>query len=245
MNKLFTLFLSLVCCVAATAQVSSQMVMTVETEAGEPISFKVSEISQITFAEQALPECNLAEQEYVDLGLPSGTLWAKNNVKDEEGGHFSWGGKVSRTKFKETEYEFVGQSKYNAEDNLVMLDVEADDVARLKMDGDWQMPTLEDWNELRSYAAWCWMENYEDSGLNGYEVVGRNGNKIFLPAEGYRGASGLSSGAKGYYWSATLNVANVAEAYMCSFDSGSHSLQEKARYFGYSVRGICRTRTLD
>lgn len=96
---------------------------------------------------------------YVDLGLPSGTLWAVMNVgansETDYGLYFAWGetegytasqvsGSATPHKdFSWSDYKYGTSSsnltKYNATDNKTVLDLE-DDAASVNMGGDWHMP---------------------------------------------------------------------------------------------------------
>ena len=94
--------------------------------------------------------------EYVDLGLPSGTLWAKMNVgassEKDAGLYFAWGETQGYTasqvpsdkKFSWSDYALTEDrgstmSKYNASDNKTHLEL-TDDAAAANMGGDWHMP---------------------------------------------------------------------------------------------------------
>ena len=92
--------------------------------------------------------------EYVDLGLPSSTKWAKMNVgansPTDYGLYFAWGetqGYVdaSTKEFSWSDYKFnpsgdgSTMSKYNTTDGKTVLDIE-DDAARANWGGDWHMP---------------------------------------------------------------------------------------------------------
>ena len=94
---------------------------------------------------------------YVDLGLPSGILWAECNLgaeEPEECGRY---------------YKFV---------------IDADeDYAQKEWGGDWRMPVAEEFGELVKHCQWK-MDTRK--GLRGYEIIGPNGNSIFLPAAGFR-----------------------------------------------------------
>ena len=97
---------------------------------------------------------------YVDLGLPSGTKWAKMNVgassETDRGLYFAWGEIQGYTasqvgngegqkKFYLTEYKFKPSgncstmSKYNASDKKTHLEL-IDDAAQVNWGGDWHMP---------------------------------------------------------------------------------------------------------
>lgn len=106
--------------------------------------------------------------EYVDLGLPSGILWAKCNVgansETDYGLYFAWGetqgytasqvsGSATPHKdFSWSDYALTEDggstmSKYNATDNKTHLEL-TDDAVAANMDGDWHMPTKEQCIEL-------------------------------------------------------------------------------------------------
>lgn len=111
---------------------------------------------------------NASEYEYVDLGLPSGLLWAKKNIgaetEEEAGLYFQWGDTQGYTAeqvgdgeglkaFSWADYKFSidgsssNFSKYNASDSKTVLDPE-DDAAHVNMGGNWRMPTFEEYKEL-------------------------------------------------------------------------------------------------
>ena len=89
--------------------------------------------------------------EYIDLGLSSGTLWAKMNVGAESetdyGLYFAWGEiqgytDASTKAFSWDDYKYGTSdniTKYNTTDGKTMLDLE-DDAAHVSMGGDWHMP---------------------------------------------------------------------------------------------------------
>ena len=104
--------------------------------------------------------------EYVDLGLPSGLLWAKYNIgatsEEEAGLYFQWGDTQGYTaeqvgdgeglkEFNWADYKFPGSStnfsKYNASDGKTVLDPE-DDAAHVNMGDNWRMPTSDNFKEL-------------------------------------------------------------------------------------------------
>ena len=62
---------------------------------GEVVEYAVSEVKYIDFGEEATDTPDFNGHEYVDLGLPSGTLWATCNVGAETpegyGDYFAWG----------------------------------------------------------------------------------------------------------------------------------------------------------
>lgn len=187
-------------------------------------------------------EYNNNGHEYVDLGLPSGTLWATENVKTPNGvEHFAWGDPQEKNTFNWSTYpdnpsgDGETFTKYKA-DGKIELDLE-DDPANVYFGGDWRSPSLEQLEELKNSCTWTWKDN-------GYEVVGPNGNKIFLPAAGDYVYSSLSLvGSYGYYQSRSLFTSLSKCAYYMQFGSKSVSSIFLDRYYGLSIRPVLEKST--
>lgn len=135
----------------------------------------------------------------IDLGLPSGCLWADKNLGatsiEEYGNFYFWGDTdpiTTGSKYKyvndcfyngggETKYlKYVSDGQYGNVDNKVILD-NVDDAAYLATGGDWSIPTEADIDELLQYCKW---EAAELNGKQGVKFTGPNGNFIFLPNPG-------------------------------------------------------------
>ncbi|MBO4595205.1 MAG: Ig-like domain-containing protein [Bacteroidales bacterium] len=113
-----------------------------------------------------------------------------------------------------------------------------DDAARQVLGGKWRIPTDAEWTELRGQCTWKWTTK---NGVNGRLVTSKiNGNKIFLPAAGYRGGTSLDRvGSCGYYWSSSLYTGNPNDAWDVYFDSDDvHRTFNGYRYGGFSVRPV-------
>lgn len=126
--------------------------------------------------------------DYVDLELPSGTLWKKQS-----------------------------------EDNLYPY---ADAMAKFGS----SVPSKEQWLELKNSCQWVWLEN-------GYEVIGKNGQSIFLNSTVIMDCTGMRGhvGQSGWYWSSTPN--NDVDAYCMRFDQDQIDLlANESHCLGYSVR---------
>ena len=150
----------------------------------------------------------------VDLGLPSGTLWATCNVgaekPEEYGDAFSWGETEPRDIYGVGCYKYGGRhltdvTKYNTKqengivDNLTRLNA-TDDAANANWGTVWQMPTPEDIDELILNCKWYWTTLND---VQGCEVKGYNGNSIFIPTAGYK--QGFEEHKDvGYYWTNSL-----------------------------------------
>lgn len=205
------------------------------------------------------PETPSDNHEYIDLGLPSGTLWATCNVgasyPEDDGNHFAWG------ETEITYYQYWGWSTYkwcNGSDNSLTkycndsnygyngfvdnkmeLELE-DDAAYVSWGHSWRMPSLEQQQELIDNCTWQWTQR---NGVNGSLVTGPNGNTMFLPAAAsYWGDSLIGSGRGGYYWSRTLDPTGPYDA--CYLFFGSNSLGyhyyciDNFRFSGHTVRAV-------
>lgn len=144
---------------------------------------------------------------YVDLELPSGTLWATCNVGAgnpwEHGTFYKWAETMPSKESTGDKYWDSQRGEYSKYGSLSenpkreVLEA-SDDAATVNMGNNWRMPTIEEWNELREYCDWVWTANYQGKSVNGYQVISKkNPNKsIFLPA--YLGY--------GDYWSASRGI---------------------------------------
>ncbi len=136
---------------------------------------------------------NKDPHEYVDLGLPSGTLWATCNVgansPEEYGNYFAWGETKPKSDYTwgiykycqgspDTMTKYCRSRSYGTVDNKTELEP-SDDAATANWGGGWQMPSREQFNELfnSSYTATTWTTL---NGVSGYEITSKsNGNSIF------------------------------------------------------------------
>jgi hypothetical protein len=185
--------------------------------------------------------------EYVDLGLPSGTLWATRNVgaanPEDYGDHFAWGETETKETYNWNTYKWCEGNEWSITkyDPLWYDDMELeleDDAAFVNCGPNWRMPSQAQFEELCNDCSWQWTTV---NGVNGNLVTGPNGNSIFLPAAGYRSTSAVThEGRRGYYWSRTVDYAQAQYAYNLGFESNipyfyPHMLGRRA---GYSVRPV-------
>lgn len=188
----------------------------------------------------------------VDLGLPSGTLWADRNVgadsPEDYGDYFAWGETSPKRTYNWSTYKwrqgssttitkYCTKSSYGKVDNKTVLDLE-DDAAYVNMGADWRMPTYDELKELKSKCTWTWTSQ---KGTKGYRVTGPNGKSIFLPAAGCRWDSYLShEGSYGIYWSASLYESDPSYAWILYFNSSNYGTDVSIRYYGRTVRAVAR-----
>lgn len=188
--------------------------------------------------------------EWVDLGLPSGTLWATMNVgadsPEEYGDYFAWGETTTKSTYNWSTYKlckgyentmtkYCKSSSCGTVDNKTTLEL-SDDAAYVNWGSSWRMPTKAEQNELRTE---CSLTKTTQNGVEGYKVTSRtNGNSIFLPAAGYRNNSDLNdAGSNCNYWTSSLYEYNSYSYYAYRWYSSS-GLDRSSRYYGCSVRPV-------
>ncbi len=179
---------------------------------------------------------------YVDLGLPSGLLWATCNVgadnPEDYGDYFAWGETQPKDTYNWSTYQYYDGSnvtKYTGSDGLTTL-LPEDDAATANWGSDWRMPTKEEWQELCNNTTHTWTTQ---NGVNGRLFTASNGNSLFLPAAGCRGDSSLyGAGSHCSYWSSSLITGSPYYAWYFFFDSDICGMDSDGRNGGQSVRGV-------
>ncbi len=193
---------------------------------------------------------------WVDLGLPSGTLWATcnvgANVPEEYGDYFAWGEIYPKDYYDWSTYHYSNNGSlehpnltkycnhsdfgYNGfTDDLTVLQP-MDDAATANWGSGWRMPTKEEWRELLGNTTHTWTTQ---NGVNGRLFAASNGNSLFLPAAGSRRGDELSrAGYYGYYWSSSLFTDYPSNAWDLNFSSGYALVYGSYRYDGFSVRPV-------
>lgn len=172
----------------------------------------------------------------IDLGLPSGTLWACCNVgaskPEEYGEYYAWGETKTKRWYDLSTYQ------YYQNDNYVNIGSDiADtryDAATANWGSPWRMPSLMQIKEL----FYTTVSETTQNGINGFKFTGTNGGAIFLPAAGYRSGDELRTLDKwGCYWLSTI-YEDSPNAYHMIYIPGGVFWGSSLRYQGYSVRPV-------
>ena len=195
----------------------------------------------------------------VDLGLPSGTLWATCNVgadsPEEYGDYFAWGETEPKEDYSWATYKYCNGSEYTMTkyctksnygyngftDNKTELEPE-DDAATVIWGDIWQIPSQAQCLELinSNYTTSKWTTL---NGKTGMEITSKsNGNSIFLPAaDAYEGTS-LDNGAgtNGFYWSNSLDTSKCLAAYRLWFHSNFFEIKSNRRFVGRPIRPVLK-----
>lgn len=244
----------------AGVQTAQAQKMKIYFTSGEPVGYDIQKIDHIEF-EESEPE---VESEWVDLGLPSGTLWATYNVGASGpqdsfyGNYFAWGEITSKwnvSRYDWGHYRFSKSSNatltkycwsssngnYGYTDDLKELQPE-DDAATVNWGSNWQIPSKEQFEELinTEYTTTEWIKL--DGKYPGRLITSRkNGKSIFLPALGLilYDTSPLYND-QGCYWSRTLSTTRPDLAVGLNFSSDGISVSDinAERCLGFTVRPV-------
>ncbi len=256
MKKIFLSLLVLFgACGAITAQTPYKVL---EVYKGGEVTHTISLADIDSLTVKTIGDDDLNGHEYVDLGLPSGTLWATTNVGAASpadcGDYFAWGETAPKENYSWSTYKWSDAtgdtfSKYNSDaswgtvDNKDTLEP-ADDAATANWGDEWRTPTSGELRELMvaQYCTWTWTTKTNSKGetINGYEVKSNiNGNSIFLPVTGYYYEStSYMTGSYGYYLSSSIHYSSQYCSYSASFNSNMQETDDQNRSLGMPVRPV-------
>ena len=175
---------------------------------------------------------------FVDLGLPSGLLWAETNIgaenPEDAGNYYAWGETSTKSSYvKENSEKWVKDSSGLTPEQ---------DAATVNWGSGVRMPTSDEFSELvnSENCVWLWTTR---NGHNGYLVTSKtNGAEIFLPAAGgsYRDGEFYGYESSGRYWSSTPK--NSIYAYFLYFGLDFTGIYYAKAYIYYSstVRAVAQ-----
>lgn len=192
-------------------------------------------------SEPQIFELTTEDDRWVDLGLPSGILWAKYNVgatsPEEYGSYYAWGETEEKDGYTLKNYKHLDY--YNQTFINIGIDISGTnyDVAHVKWGNGARMPRYEDIIELLKY---CIGSSGTYNGIAGHYLTSNiNGNSIFLPYSGIKDEAFSGKGEIGCFRTATLgneleddtiNLTYSPE--MCEIDI------DFSRRYGFSVRPV-------
>ena len=186
--------------------------------------------------------------EYVDLGLPSGTKWAKYNIgaysETDNGLYFPCGGIVGLdSPYYEGKFDF-NKIKYNGgEKTTLHLD---NDAAHIHMGGKWHMPTREQFEELldEKNTVSTWIYDYCRSGVSGRLFRSRiNDETLFIPANGFiSNHQYVQNGQTCSLWTSSLDFSSVYNCtdFFCD-KYNTYLARTSAYYVCIGIRGVFNT----
>lgn len=200
--------------------------------------------------------------EYVDLGLS--VKWATCNVGAsspiEHGNTFSWGETIEGKNHNWESYKYSRDessyiTKYCDNETIGVVDRKtklelSDDAANLKWGPNWRIPTKIEFEELMNKCSW---KKEKIDEVEGFRVVGKNGNSIFLPFNGFitheKKLDGhnvlinrkihVAENGSGYYWTSSLDVNNPKMAWGFVINPNTQGMNIYERYCGLYIRPVC------
>ena len=203
--------------------------------------FGNSENYIVVNGEKFLHKPESAERAPVDLGLPSGTLWAAGNIGAElpweTGKYFAWGETTGYTGEQVTSgVRKFDRPSYTASSISADLTLEQD-AAHVNLGGNWQMPTSDYYQELIDNCIYSYHYNYKGTGVTCAIFKSMvNSNELVIPGTGYYSFSRLSDKNNAFCWSSSWihpEFANIGR--------GDYRFDPKYyyyRYHGINVRAI-------
>lgn len=212
----------------------------------------------------AAEDIHLTEGEWIDLGLPSGLLWASCNVgataPEEFGDYFAWGETQPKSVYADSNYAyyfldcyqivkycFDSTCGYNGYTDTLTILEPCDDAATANLGDGARTPTKENYQELIDNTISKWTTY---NGVEGRIFTGLNGNNIFIPAAGMRipNPEEIPQGMIfGNYWTSSLRAELDIPgdwfypwlAVHLTFSSDVQRIGMSSRAAGFPVRAVC------
>ena len=197
---------------------------------------------------------------FVDLGLPSGLLWAETNIgaksPTDAGIYFAWGETEMKQKKSYTwdSYKFgnaeKGKStKYNPEKDDIWSLKSEDDAAYVNWGHSCRMPDIDELEELgdekNCLITLTNIVNPSGGETKVWKVTSlRNGNFIYFPFGGYYDETGYcpnsDDGLDAHVWSRTIHFSGIgALGYTISGQQG-YRFEDNCRYYGMQIRPVAK-----
>ena len=186
--------------------------------------------------------------EYVDLGIPSGTKWAKYNVgaysETDNGLYFPFGGIVGLdSPYYEGNFD-SHKLKFNGDKKATLhLD---NDAAHIHMGGKWHMPTKEQFEELldEKNTVSTWIYDYCIREVSGRLFRSRiNNETLFIPANGFiSNHQYVQNGQTCSLWTSSLDFSSVYNCtdFFCD-KYNTYLARTSAYYVCIGIRGVFNT----
>ena len=191
-------------------------------------------IDGVTYICTPKEETKKIKHEYVDLGLPSGRLWATCNIGAEKptdcGDYFACGA------VKPYDINNCDTDSFDDTDAAKLFEMDDEhDTAKVLWGDDWRMPTVTDFDELIDNCTY----NSEiiDGIMCGVFTSKANNQKIVMPVSGGVDGGSLNyRGSGGYCWSRSFY--SSSSAWGLVFGSSVRYIYADYRYCGFSVRAV-------
>ncbi len=219
-----------------------------DTQSGQTATIEVT-VEEATAS--MCPDSN--HPHMIDLGLPSGTKWACCNVDPvpskqnptNYGGYYAWGETEAKRSFSWSNYVHCDGTYETLHDIGNDICGTEFDVAHVKWEDNWRMPSQAQRDELYSNTTYAWTTV---DGIYGGLFTAANGNSIFLPAAGFYDGYGLCERSEtGRYWTGTLGTGYAYNPSNFGFYDGATYVNYEYAYSmdGASIRPVSVEVTLE
>lgn len=195
--------------------------------------------------------------ETVDLGLPSGTLWAEMNVGAEKisdiGGYVAFGNASIHDEAEINEYTLFASDchdnglvknnmicKYTPGDSLMVMQPE-DDMARITLGKSFSTPTIEDFKELVDNTTQAVGTFNNEKCLKLKSKV--NDAELYFPCTGWASDGTVKCKDDGGVYMTANMTDNFMALWVFTFDvdnAQTQLLDCARRYVGLTIRAICK-----
>ena len=189
-----------------------------------------------------LPELPIHKEQIicspVDLGLPSGTLWGDRNIgaqkESDFGDFYSWGEIVTKKDYSINTYSVETKPRFQ-------ITSAEHDAAKAILGDEWSLPTEAQFQELIDSCDWKWTTK---NGHLGFEITRNNGNKLFLPAAGWKCSPTIEHrDVYGYYWTSERTPGDNRFARHLLFPKNEKGIVGNGNmYYGRSIRAVYSSR---
>ncbi len=219
------------------------------------------------------PAGELSDHYYVNLGLPSGTMWATTNIgattPNEYGDYFAWGETSPHYSVNGTDttwldgyeqgYSWANYRYCNGNENTLTKycnDAEygnngfTDSLITLEATDDAAAVNWgEEWRmptkaEFDELLYNSTQEWTVQNGVTGLLITGYNGGTIFLPAASWRDNDSLGNDGTGCYWSSSLYTDTTNNAWYNYLYSNNYNPSNYPRYVGLPIRPVYKVEPL-
>lgn len=192
----------------------------------------------------------------VDLGLPSGMLWAQGDiVKDANGNysignpedigcHFSWGNVDGYNNGDGYDFGSDNNGPYSSTPGRALTaDIASDDAlhnaALACLGSPWDIPSKDDITELINNTD---KEKTSINETNGWKFMKKTDHSvyIFIPKAGRGFSTGIYGiNQSGYYWSSSY--LNYSNSYFLRFENNETPvLSLDSKFWGYCIRPVIK-----
>lgn len=209
---------------------------------------------------ETLPDTPSTAHEWVDLGLPSGTLWATVNLgamaPEDFGTYVAWGETAPSDAYNWGTYslcngsqddinKYCTEADYGTVDGFTTL-VSADDAATAMWGSAWCIPTKEQFEEVidKRYTKTSVTTH---NGVKGIFIKALEGEaQIFLPAAGHKSGSLLvNDNPLATYWTSSLVDDKPYRAWCAELPAYTGSTLKTGgadRATGHPIRAVLKQR---